>query len=70
MIPRSALFRGAKGEWKVYSVVDGRAKETIIKLGLTNDEFVEVAAGLKQGDMVVLTPESSLAEGQKVRVAE
>ena len=68
VIPRSALFRGAKGEWKVFAVVDGRAKETVIQLGLANDEFVEVAKGLSQGDMVVLTPESNLANGQSVKV--
>ena len=68
VIPRRAMFRGAKGEWKVFAIRDGRAEETVVKVGLSNDEFVEVTAGLKQGEQVVLAPESDLTDGQAVRV--
>jgi HlyD family secretion protein len=68
VFPRSALFRGAKGEWKVFAIRNGRATETVLQVGLANDEFVEVTKGLSEGEQVVLAPESNLADGSKVRV--
>ncbi len=67
VIPRSALFRGPKGEWKVFAIQDGRAHETVIEVGLSNDEFAEVLKGLKENDEVILAPESSLMDGVAVR---
>lgn len=67
-VPRSAIFRGAKGEWKVFAVRDGVAKETVVELGLTNDEFVEIAKGLTANDVVVVAPESNLRDGTRVQI--
>ena len=67
-IPRSALFRGPKGEWKVFAIRGGRAAETTIETGLMNDEFVEIVKGLALDEEVILAPESNLKDGQAVRV--
>jgi HlyD family secretion protein len=66
-IPRSALFRGAGGEWQTFVVRDGRAKLQAIDVGLMNDELVEVKAGLNDGDLVILAPEANLADDSRVR---
>jgi HlyD family secretion protein len=66
VIPRSALSRSEDGNWQVYAVRDGRARKVSIKVGLQNDDFVEVKNGLQQGDVVVLAPEQSLTDGQRV----
>jgi HlyD family secretion protein len=66
VIPRSAVFRGSGGQWKVFAIRDGLATETNIELGLTNDEFVEVTKGITAGERVVLAPESSLTNGTRV----
>jgi HlyD family secretion protein len=67
-VPRSALFRGAKGEWKVFAVRDGAAKETVVQIGLANDEHIEVTQGLAANDVVVVAPESNLRDGTRVQI--
>jgi HlyD family secretion protein len=66
VVPRSALFRGAEGKWQVFAVRDGRARLQAVETGLMNDELVEIDKGLGDGDVVVLAPETSLADGTRV----
>jgi HlyD family secretion protein len=66
LVPRSALFRGADGGWRVYQVIDGRARLQPVTVGLMNDEIVEIASGLEQGATVILAPENTLTEGARV----
>ncbi len=68
VIPRSALFRGARNDWRVFTVRGGKAHLQAVKIGLANDEWAEVTTGLAQHDLVILAPETSLAEGQRVRL--
>ena len=68
MVPRSALFRAADGTWQVFAVRDGRARLQTVEVGLMNDEQVEITEGLSDGEPVILAPESTLADGARVRV--
>src|SRR5262249_3725634 len=52
-IPRSALFRGADGGWRVFAVHDGRAEIKEVTMGLSNDEQAEITGGLAENDMVI-----------------
>jgi HlyD family secretion protein len=70
VIPRSALFRGAKNDWRVFVIRGGRAHLAAVKVGLSNDEAAEITAGLAENDQVILAPETNLAEGQAVAVVE
>ncbi len=66
-IPRSALFRGANNDWRVYAIRGGRAHLQAVKIGLANDEQVQILEGLAEGDQVILAPETNLTEGQAVQ---
>lgn len=70
VIPRSAPFRGPKGNWQVYAVRNGRARIQDVQLGLSNDDRVEIKAnsGLSEGDQVVLAPEGNLTDKARVKV--
>ena len=70
VIPRAALFRGAKNDWRVFAVRDGRARLQAVKVGLSNDEQAEIVDGLGENDRVILAPETNLSEGQRVQVIE
>jgi HlyD family secretion protein len=70
VVPRSALFRGPDGGWQVYAVRDGRARLAGVQVGLMNDERVEIASGVGEGELVVLAPESTLVDGTRVSPAE
>ena len=66
-VPIGALFRGGDGRWRVFMLVNGRARERAIQLGHINDEFAEVLVGLSTGDTVIANPSSTLRDGVKVR---
>jgi HlyD family secretion protein len=66
IIPRSALFRGSKNDWRVFVIRSGRAHLQAVKVGLSNDEQAEIHSGLNEGDQVILAPETNLSEGQSV----
>ena len=66
-VPRTALFRGDKGDWEAFRITPrGRAERVRLEIGLMNDYQAEVRAGLDLGDRVIVAPESSLEEGQRV----
>ena len=54
----------------MFAIHDGLAVICPVKIGLSNDEEVEVRQGLAAGDQVILAPETNLAEGQRVRARE
>jgi HlyD family secretion protein len=66
IIPRSTLFRAADNRWQVFAVRNGAARIQTVEVGLMNDEQVEIEKGLKEGDLVIIAPESNLADGTRV----
>ncbi|MDA7979982.1 MAG: HlyD family efflux transporter periplasmic adaptor subunit [Pirellulales bacterium] len=66
VIPRSALFRSMAGVWQVFAIRDGVTSLQPVKVGLMNDESVEILEGLNPEDHVVLAPETTLEEGTRV----
>lgn len=65
-IPRSALFRGTEGGWQVFVVQNGKARRLDVEVGLMNDFRAEILKGIEAGEQVIIAPESSLEDGQKV----
>jgi HlyD family secretion protein len=70
VIPRSALFRAADGQWQVFVIRDGYAQLQPIEVGLMNDEQVEVQSGVAADELLVLAPETNLTDGVKVKPIE
>lgn len=66
VVPRSALFRGPRGDWQAFAVRDGKARLAKLEVGLMNDDLVEVRKGLGENESVVVAPETSLTEGTRV----
>ncbi|TWU13778.1 putative efflux system component YknX [Symmachiella macrocystis] len=66
IIPRSAIFRSAAGNWQAMVVRDGAAQLVDLKIGLANDFEVEVLSGANDNEPVILAPDSSLVDGQPV----
>jgi len=64
-VPVSALFRVAN-TWQVFTVVDGRARETTVEIGHRNDEVAEVLSGLEPGNAVILYPSDTIGDGVMV----
>jgi HlyD family secretion protein len=68
LIPRSALFRAADNSWQVFAVRGGVARLQTVEVGLMNDEQVEITKGISEGEPVVLAPESTLTDGNRVEI--
>jgi len=67
VIPRSALFRAADGDWNVYAVREGRVRIAKVQIGILNDKRAQVIDGLASGELVVRAPEGDLEDGQRVK---
>ena len=68
-IPKGALIT-REGRTYSFLVTGNRVKLVPVTLGLTMNDLVEVAGGLKEGDRVVLNPPASLKDGARVKVKE
>lgn len=67
VIPRAALFRGVGGRWQVFVVRGGRARLADVEIGLLNDHDAEALTGVQPGEAVILAPETSLEDGERVK---
>ena len=67
IVPRGAVVPRADGSNVIFTVSDGAAKEHAVELGLENDQESQIkAAGLSEGDPVVIVNNSILEDGMKV----
>jgi HlyD family secretion protein len=66
-VPTGALFR-VLDRWAVYTVDQGRARQTLVELGHQTGQEAEVVSGLAEGVRVIVHPGDTLKDG--VRVVE
>ncbi|MFJ7727400.1 efflux RND transporter periplasmic adaptor subunit [Neobacillus sp. NPDC097160] len=65
VIPHPALIDEG-GSKIVYILVDRKLERREVKTGAMNDEFIEVAEGVKSGELVVITPNEQMHDGMEV----
>jgi membrane fusion protein (multidrug efflux system) len=68
VVPRTALLDD--GEPALYTIRDGKAQRTGLKLGYDEGGWVEVREGLEEGDVVVVAGKAALREGSLVQVLD
>ncbi|MBX3725062.1 MAG: efflux RND transporter periplasmic adaptor subunit [Xanthomonadales bacterium] len=66
-VPGSALFRHGDGH-AVFRIQRGRARLVPVDAGLQGGGYRQVLAGLVAGDVVVVHPDRSLADGDRIRL--
>jgi len=69
IIPKGALVT-REGRTYSFLVAGSRVKLVPVTPGATMNDLVEIAAGLKEGDRVVLNPPAALKDGSRVKVKE
>ena len=67
IVPTGALFRDRDG-WAVFVVVDGTARRRPVRLERRAQTSAAVHEGLQVGDLAILFPGDTLADGVRVRV--
>jgi HlyD family secretion protein len=65
-VPMSALFRRGDS-WAVFRVIEGRALETLIKIGHQNGRFAEVLEGLSEAETVIIHPGDQVSDRKLVQ---
>lgn len=69
-VPIEAVRKDDKGREYCFKVVNGIAKKTFVKTGISDDFYVEVKEGLNKGDRVITGPYrvlKTLKDGDKVK---
>lgn len=66
-VPEEAVASFA-GVRKVYLIADGKASERVVKTGEKLENMVEIAEGVKEGEVVATSSLSKLSTGVKVEV--
>ena len=64
-VPVSALFRNGE-EWAVFTVRDGRARTSLVRIGHRNSRQAEVLSGMSDGDLVALHASDRIRDGVAV----
>lgn len=67
LVPTAALVRDGT-QWRVFVLIDGRARARAVQLQDRNAEVAWLKEGLREGDTVVLYPGSMVKDGQALRV--
>lgn len=67
-VPVGALFRGKEGDWRVFAIDGGRARERTVRIGHLNDQYGEVLEGLAPNDVVIINPGSAVVDQARVKV--
>ncbi|MBP2100637.1 efflux RND transporter periplasmic adaptor subunit [Enterococcus rivorum] len=65
-LPIEALTYNDNNEPIIFIIKNGVAKETKIKIGIQSDKLVEVTAGAKAGETVILSPSSDIKNNTEV----
>jgi membrane fusion protein (multidrug efflux system) len=68
LIPEQALMQDGQDRF-VYTVVDGKAKKTVVTTGQRVPGLIQVTAGLKPGDTVITAGQSKPMMGDGLQVA-
>ena len=65
-LPIEALTYNDNNEPIVYVIKEGKAKETKVEIGIQSDKLIEVKSGLKEGETVILSPNSDVKNNTEV----
>jgi RND family efflux transporter MFP subunit len=69
VVDREAVFT-EEGIPKAYYISDGKAHTTTLELGASDDNYMQVLSGLKEGQDVVVVGKSSLRDGAPIMLRE
>lgn len=64
-VPERSVFR-REGEWHVFVVSGGRAELRKVEVGLKNDTWAAITAGLTTDEEIILEPKNDLEPGSRV----
>jgi HlyD family secretion protein len=70
VLPRTSLFRGPEGGWMVMAVRGGYTQLQGVKVGLMNDDEVQLLEGIAAQDAIVARPSREITPGMRVEMED
>ena len=70
LVPRYSVLQAPDNSYFIFRIDGRRIRKQPVKVGLRSDLDVEIVDGLKEGDLVVAAPDSSMTDGQRVSAEE
>jgi RND family efflux transporter MFP subunit len=71
LVPKDAvMFDPVDNSAHVYIRKDGLAVKKVVRVGLSNPEYIEILQGLLPGDEVITNGQNALQSGDKIRVQQ
>jgi membrane fusion protein, multidrug efflux system len=67
LVPRTAVIT-EKGEKVVYLAVDNTAERRNVEIGFSDDDSIEITAGLEAGELVIVKGQRSLKHGEPIKI--
>lgn len=68
LIIRKEAITGSMEKPSVYVVVNGKAEKRSIVIGQSNDTRIEVLSGLKKGELIIVSGQLNLNDGDEVNI--
>lgn len=68
-VPSASLFRQDQG-WGVFVIKDGTAQLREVTIGQRNGFRAQITEGLSEGELIVIHPDSKLADGKRVEIRQ
>ncbi len=69
IIPLDTLCEDEEGEY-VFILKDDKADKVFVETGIRNDDDVQIASGIEEGDIVIWNDEVELTDGMDVRAVQ
>ena len=66
IVPEDAVFEMDNKEY-VFIVDNGKAALREVVTGIESQRLIQIIEGLKEGDLIILSPENSIKDGVKVK---
>lgn len=66
-VPADAVLE-RDGQYSVFLLIDGMAKETPVKTGISSGQLTEIKEGVQKGQEVIVSGNRLVTDGQKVKV--
>ena len=70
LVPRYSVLQDSDSSFFVFKIESGRLKKSSVSLGLESDLELEIVSGLEESDLLVAHPDTTLREGNRVKVIE
>ncbi|MHB1023997.1 MAG: efflux RND transporter periplasmic adaptor subunit [Acidobacteriaceae bacterium] len=67
LVPSSAVFRSGE-DWAVFTIRNGVARKTTVRIGHRGEMNWEVLDGLHSGDQVIVHPSTEVKDGARIKV--